>query len=474
MSSPRAIVVGGGVNGLTAAAFLARAGWDVEVFEQADRVGGAATSSSKIFGPGTIVDLGAAGHPFGITSPAFRELGLEGYGLEWLHAPIEMAHPLESGTAVLTRDLERTAEQLGRDARRWTALHRPIVERIDEHLDNFLGPILRWPKHPVRMAQFGIPGLASAQSLGRIFASEQARALLAGSATHAVTSPARPLTGAFGLLFGGLGMTRGWPVAKGGTQAIVDALVRVLDENGVRIHTGIEIQNLHELPQADATILNLTPRQILRLEGVELPRGKQQQLRKWKYGTATYKVDFLLKEPVPWKDPQVGQAGTVHLGGSVAEIAHAEDEAKAGRMPEKPFVMVCQQYVADPSRGLTLWTYAHVPHGFIEAYRGQVKEAITKQIERFAPGFRDVIKATHEMSPAQLEAWNPNFVGGDIAGGAMAGTQVLMRPGIALTPHRIKPGLYLASSSSPPGAGVHGMPGMWAARNALEDSHRGL
>ncbi|WP_018297801.1 phytoene desaturase family protein [Corynebacterium lubricantis] len=474
-AQPRANIVGGGVNGLTAAAFLARAGWEVHIFERGARVGGAATSSQEVFGAGTVVDLGAAGHPFGVASPAFRALDLEGHGLRWLRAPYEMAHPLEGGeAALLAGNLADTAELLGRDSRAWTRLHRPVVEHIDQHLDNFLGPILRWPRHPRRMVQFGLPGLASARALGKAtLATERARALLAGSAVHAIASPATPLTGAFGLLFGGLGQTRGWPVAEGGTQAIVDSVVRVLARYGAQLHTGVEVSDLRELPAAEATVLNLTPRQILDLQGVDLPPAKTRQLKRWRYGPATYKVDFLLKEPVPWADAKVGQAGTVHLGGSVDEIVHAEDEVKAGRMPERPFVMACQQYVADPSRGLTLWTYAHVPHGFVEAYPGHVREAVIKQIERFAPGFRDVIKATHETAPAQLEAWNPNLIGGDIAGGAMVGKQVLMRPGIALRPHRIKAGLYLASSSSPPGAGVHGMPGYWAARAAIQEHESG-
>ncbi len=224
---------------------------------------------------------------------------------------------------------------------------------------------------------------------------------------------------------------------------------------------------MRELPRADATILNLTPHQVLGLRGLTLTRAQQRPLRRWRYGTATWKVDFQLAEPVPWEDPRAGQAATVHLGGTTSDIARAEDEAARGKMPDKPFVMACQQYVADPSRGLTLWTYAHVPHGFTESHPGQVAEAITKQIERFAPGFRDVIVDKHETSPAQLQTWNPNLIGGDIAGGAMTGLQTLMRPGIAAHPHRLAPGVYLASASTPPGAGVHGMPGWHAAGEAL-------
>lgn len=470
---PRAVIVGSGPNGLTAAARLATEGWDVEVYEQADHIGGAAASSRDIF-DGTIVDLGAAGHPFGVASPAFRALDLESHGLTWAYADYEMAHPLEGEEAAfLTRSLEGTAESLGVDERAWKLLHGNAVSHIDAHLENFLGPIIRWPVHPVRMVQFGVPALVPASVLGKaLFKSERARALLAGSAVHAIASPANLMTGAFGLLFGALGMSRGWPAAEGGTQAIVDALVKILTEHGATFHTGYEVTDLRELPRADATVLNLTPAQITQLKGVKLARGKRRQLKTWKYGTATWKVDYLLREPVPWSDPRVGQAGTVHLGGTVDEIAHAEDEAAAGRMPQRPFVMACQQFAADPSRDLTLWSYAHVPHGYQEKYPGEVSELVTAQIERFAPGFRDVVVDKHETSPAMLEAWNPNLVGGDIAGGSMGGLQTLMRPGISTRPHRLGPGLYLASSSTPPGAGVHGMPGWWAAHEALTDYAR--
>lgn len=470
---PRAVIVGAGPNGLTAAARLATEGWEVDVYERARTLGGAASSSCDIFDD-NIVDMGAAGHPFGVASPAFRALKLEGHGLRWLSAPYEMAHPFEDGEAgLLVNSLLDTAELLGDDAHSWTRLHTPIVEHIDEHLANLLGPILRWPAHPARMAQFGPPALVPASVLGKaLFSTEKARALLAGSAVHAIASPARPFTGAFGLLFGALGMSRGWPVAEGGTQGIVNALVAVIRAHGGRIYTSCEVTDLRKLPRADATVLNLTPRQILKLGGLPLSRGTRRQLRGWKYGTATYKVDFLLREPVPWSDPRVGQAGTVHVGGTVAETCHAEEEAAAGRMPEHPFVMACQQYVADPSRGMTLWTYAHVPHGYVERFPGEVRETIIRQIERFAPGFRDVITDTHDTSPAGLEAWNPNLIGGDIAGGAMTGLQTLMRPRISAHPHRLGPGLYLASSATPPGAGVHGMPGWWAAEEALAEVRR--
>lgn len=465
---PRAVIVGAGPNGLTAAARLAMAGWSVDIYERAGRAGGAAASSAEIF-PGTIVDLGAAGHPFGVASPAFRALDLEAHGLRWCNAPYPMAHPLEGAPAgVLHGSVADTAAELGADDQAWRRLHGHIVRHIDEHVDNALTPLVRWPERPVRLAQFGAAGVLPASSLARAaFRTTQARALFAGSAVHAITSPTTPLTSAFGLLFGGLGMTRGWPVVEGGTGALIDALLNLLRSHHARLHTGCEVTDLRELPQADATILNLTPRQIMRLGGLELRDGTRRSLARWRYGSAVFKVDFHLSEPVPWADPRVGQAGSVHVGGTLEEICGAEGDVGKRRMPKRPLVLACQQYVADPSRGQTLWTYAHVPRGYVERYPGEVTELIAAQIERFAPGFRDTVLSTHATSPADLERWNPNLVGGDIAGGAMTGLQTLLRPRLSAHPHRLAPGVFMASSSAAPGAGVHGMPGWWAAEEAL-------
>lgn len=494
-NTKRAVVVGAGPNGLSAAARLASQGWRVDVYEAGASAGGAARSSGEVF-PGAVVDLGAAAHPFGVASPAFRALDLEAYGLRWCHAPYEMAHPLVGQeAAVLSASLEQTADGLGVDARAWEQLHGAVVEHIDEHLENFLGPMLRVPPHPLAMMRFGAPAVLPAKFLGeKFFRTEAARALFAGSAVHAILSPTKPMTSAFGMLFGALGMTRGWPVACGGSQAIVDALVGVLEAHGGRVHLNSLVEDIRDLGRADAVVLNLTPRQVAGLGGLELSARQRRGFKRWRYGTAVYKADFLLSEAVPWVDPRVREASTVHVGGTVAEIAQAEAEAAAGRLPEHPFVMVCQQYAADPGRGLVLWSYAHVPHGYVERYPGEVREAIMRSIERFAPGFRDVVLKTQMSSPAQLEAWNPNLVGGDIAGGSMAGTQLLLRPGLSVRPHRVcvgrgagasggasglrgasggasggPAGVYLASASTPPGAGVHGMAGWWAAEQVLAD-----
>ena len=457
---PRAVVVGAGPNGLTAAARLAASGWRVEVRERAGKVGGAA--ATQMLSDATFRDLGSACHPFGAASPAFQALRLEDYGVRWLRAPHEMAHPLDGGAAVLAGSLEETAAGLGVDAGAWRRLHAPVVRGVDDLLKDVLAPMPRVPGHPLALARFGARGVWPAAALGRAaFRTEEARALFAGSATHAITSPSRPLTGAFGLLFGALGMTRGWPVAEGGSGAITAALRRIVEEHGGVVRCGDEVR---ALPDADAVILNLTPAQVLRIDGASLPTRRASSMRRWRYGPGVHKVDFVLDAPVPWADPRVGQAATVHVGGAVEEIVRAEQDVARGIMPERPFVMAAQQYAADPSRGLVLWTYAHVPHGYRERYPGEVAEKITKQIERFAPGFRAVVRDTIETSPQELEAWNPNLVGGDIAGGAMDGAQLLMRQ-----PHRLRKGLYLASASTAPGAGVHGMPGWWAAEAALRD-----
>lgn len=470
---PHAIIVGSGPNGLTAAARLATEGWLVNVYESAPTPGGAASSSHDVF-DGTIVDMGAACHPFGVASPAFHNLNLESHGLQWVHAPFEMAHPFETGEAgLLSRSLTKTGDSLGKDSQAWVRLHAPIVSHIDDHLENLLRPFLRLPPNPYRLLQFGARGVWPASRLGKgLFDSEKAQALFAGSAIHAIISPTRLFTGAFGLIFGALGMSRGWPIAKGGTQSIVNALIKIIQTHGGCVHINHQVTDLRELPFADATILNMTPHQILRIKGTTISRLTKRQFQHWKHGTSTYKVDFHLKEPVPWKDPQVGQAGTVHVGGTVQEIAYAEKEATAGRLPDRPFVMVSQQYVADPSRGPVLWSYAHVPHGYIENHPGEIRELIIRQIERFAPGFRDVIKETFDTSTEKLETRNSNLIGGDIAGGSMAGPQIIVRPQLSLRPHRIKQGLYIASSSTPPGAGVHGMSGWWAAQEALADMKR--
>ncbi|MFF0990996.1 phytoene desaturase family protein [Kocuria nitroreducens] len=465
-----AAVVGSGPNGLAAAVVLARAGLDVTVHEAAGAAGGAARSSAAL-GPGTVVDLGSAVHPFGVASPLFAQLGLHRHGLEWLHPPVVAAHPLDDGPpGLLHRSLERTAAGLGTDGRAWSLLHRGVVERWEETVESVLGPLVRVPEHPRALASFGLrapwPAAATARAL---FRTEQARGLFAGSAAHAVLPPRHALTSAFGTLFGAAAHATGWPVARGGSQAVVDALVADLEEHGGRVLVHSPVTDLAQVRPADVVLLDLTPRQVLGLRGLELPDRYRRALARWRYGTASYKVDLLLDGPVPWRDPRVAEAGTVHVGGTLAEIAAAEQQARAGRLPERPFVLVAQQGAADPSRApagrQVLWAYAHVPHGCDDPRAG---ERVLQQLERFAPGVRDRIRERVDTSPAGLEAWNANLVGGDIGGGSLDGLQQVFRPAVQADPYATGvPGVWLCSSSTPPGGGVHGMAGYHAARRAL-------
>lgn len=477
----RVAVVGAGPNGLTAAAVLARAGMEVEIYEANREPGGAARSSSQIFGSGTIVDLGAAGHPFGVASPAFSDLELERYGLRWLHAPYPMAHPLDDGpAAVLHSSIDATATQFAdnpQDEVRWWRLHEQLCLHIDDYLEDFLSPMLRAPKHPIKMARFGPVGLLPARTLAsQAFTGERAKALLVGSAAHAICPPSHPFTSAFGLLFSALGMTRGWPVAAGGSQSVIRALLAVVEEYGGRLHTGARISDIRELGRRDAIVLNVTAPKALGFTGLDIRPRVFRALRKWMPGAGVYKVDFLVDRPVPWLDSKVKDAGTVHVCGTMEDIQEAEMLVHKGVMPKRPFVMVCQQQVADPSRGShgrqVLWTYAHVPHGYREAYTGEVMEKIICQIERFAPGFRSSIVDFHLCSPQDLERGNGNLAGGDIGGGAMSGTQVLFRPGVTRDPYVIGSAndapVVMASGSTPSGAGVHGMAGYHAARRVLQ------
>lgn len=504
----KAAIVGAGPNGLTAAARLARAGWRVEVFEAAPTAGGAARSSRDVFGPGTIVDHGAAAHPFGVVSPAFRALDLESQGLQWLHPRYALAHPLPDGAALdlgsdaraafLHRTVKDTAAQFSgsrgedtrsRDARAFSALHAPVARALDDIVPTALSPtaaiqeparVLADPRAAVALARFGLRAAWPAQALGRAaFRGEAARALVTGSAAHAVTPPSRALTASVGVLFGALGMTSGWPVARGGSQAIVDALCRIIEKHGGSIYRGERVTDVSQVGGQDAVILGVSPRGVLAMGGMDLPSGPKRRFARWRFGPGVYKVDYLLDGAVPWADPRVGQAGTVHVGGTADDIDRAEREVAAGRLPRRPFVMVCQQSAADPARGPVLWTYAHVPHGYREAYPGEVAGLIEKQIERFAPGFRDRIRQRRVTTPAQLEAWDANLVGGDIAAGAMSGLQMVARPGLTLDPYRVAGpdrtppgvgGVYLCSAATPPGGGVHGMGGWNAAQAVLADA----
>lgn len=475
----RVAIIGAGPNGLTAAAILAQAGCRVEIFEAADDIGGSARTHA-VFGPGSAVDFGAAAHPFGVVSPAFRQLGLENYGLEWKHPDYPMAHPLvDAPAAILHRDLATTAAQFSaHDRRMWHHLHAPLANDVDKLITSVLPVKMR---HPLALARLGVRGAWSARALSsRLLADESARALLVGSSLHAIRPPSQPGTAAFGLLFNTLGMTSGWPVVAGGTGQLCQALARVIKQHGGQIHTGNTISDLSVFANFHAVISTQTPWQLLAWKGLRLSTMRVRGLRRWKYGTAVHKIDYLLDGPVRWDDPRVAGAGTVHVGGSVEEMHRAEKQAAAGKLPSRPFVMVCQQQAADDKRYVysngagvgperhILWTYAHVPHGYQEKYPGEVAGAVEAQIERFAPGFSGQIIERKQSAPAELEAANANLVGGDIAGGAMSLGQMLRQRHTVgtLTANPAAP-VLLASGAVLPGAGVHGMTGWRAAQTLL-------
>ncbi|MGO1510393.1 MAG: phytoene desaturase family protein, partial [Actinomycetales bacterium] len=456
-----AAVVGSGPNGLAAAVALARSGVDVTVYEAAPEPGGA-TRSGPVLGEGTTVDLGSAVHPFGIASPFLSTLDLGRHGLEWVQPDVPVAHPLDDGpAAVQYRSLRYTAADLGRDGANWQRLYEPVVEAWERTTAAFLGPMLRVPDHPFALARLGLRGALPATAVARtLFREERARALFAGTSAHSVLPLSHPLTSAFGVLFGAAAHATGWPVARGGSRAISAALVAELEAHGGRVVTDAEITDLAQVRPADVVLLDLGPHAVAELAGDELPAGVARGLRSWRYGTATHKVDYLLDGPVPWRDPRVGRAGTVHLGGTLDEIAAAEREVHRGRDPERPFVLVAQQNAIDPGRApegrQVLYAYAHAT----QDSGAPVGERIDAQIERFAPGFRDRVLRRVGSAPADLAAWNPNLVGGDVIGGSMGGTQLLLRPRATLRPYGLgAPGLFMCSASTPPGGGVHGMNG---------------
>jgi phytoene dehydrogenase-like protein len=463
-----AIVVGAGPNGLAAAVRLARHGLDVTVLEGASHIGGG-TRTSELTVPGVLHDHCSAFHPMGVGSPYFRQLGLERYGLRWRWPEIDCAHPLDSGGAgLLFRSVDRTAAALGPDGLRWRRTFERSAEAYDDLAADLMRPIVHLPEHPVRLARFGSGALLPATITARRWHTDKARALFGGVAAHAFVPLHLPLSSAIGRTIIAAGHRHGWPVAEGGSRAITDALALALDELGGKIHTDTMVRTAADIASADIVMLDLGPRAIADLYGDRLPRRVAKAYRRYRHGPAAFKVDLAIEGDVPWIDPDCGRAGTVHLGGAFEEIVETERAITRARMPERPFTLVGQQYLADPSRSVDrinpLWVYAHVPHGFT----GDATEPILRQIERFAPGFRERIVATAVSPTAQLAAYNPNFVGGDILTGANRGVQLVARPRLALDPYDTGiPGTFICSAASPPGAGAHGMCGYHAAGSAL-------
>jgi len=463
-----AIVVGAGPNGLASAITLAREGRSVLVIEAKGTIGGGARTCELTL-PGFRHDICSAIHPLGLGSPFMRTLPWDELGVEWIQPDIPLAHPLDDGTAIaLHRSLDQTVASIGRDGPAWRRLFEPLVAHWKR-----LGPILLGP-NPLSprldlLARFGLPAMLPAALLPRlVFREERARALFAGLAAHSFLDFDQPFSSAFGVTLGLLGHAVGWPIPKGGSQSIVDGMARYLQSLGGDIVCGWEVESLDELPSSRAVLLDVTPRQLLKLAGEKLPAGYRRKLERYRYGPGVFKIDYALSEPAPWTAPECRRAGTVHVGGTLAEIAASERDANRGRLSERPFVLAAQQSLFDESRAPagkhTLWAYCHVPHGST----ADRTEAIEAQIERFAPGFRDVILARSVRNTQAIQAYNPNYIGGDINGGVQDIRQLWTRPVAAWPPYATPlSGVYLCSSSTPPGGGVHGMCGFHAARVTL-------
>jgi len=464
-----AVVVGSGPNGLAAAITLAREGRRVLVLEAKPTAGGGMRSAELTL-PGFTHDVCSAIHPLGRASPFFRTLPLEEHGLTWIEPELPLAHPLDDGTAaVLARSLEATGAGLGRDADAYGWLMAPLVRRWGTLEEAVLAPLLRFPRYPLPLARFGLRALPPATLLARsVFREAGSRALFAGLAAHAILPLGQPTTSAIGLVLGTLAHLVGWPLPEGGSQRLADALVSYLRALGGEVVTNAPIRHLNELPRAKVVLCDVAPRQLLDLAGEKLPADYRHALRRFRYGPGVFKVDYALDGPVPWRAEACRRAGTVHLGGTLEEIAHAEREVYRGRHPRRPYVLVAQQSLFDPTRAPegkhTLWTYCHVPNGSTLDVTG----AIEGQLERFAPGFRARVLRRSVRGPADFERYNPNYVGGDINGGTQDLAQLFTRPVLHPNPYKTPlQGVYLCSSSTPPGGGVHGMCGFHAARAAL-------
>jgi phytoene dehydrogenase-like protein len=463
-----AVIVGGGPNGLAAGITLARAGKSVLVLEAKETIGGG-TRSAELTLPGFSHDICSALHPLGVASPFFRDLPLAQRGLEWIFPPACLAHPLDDGTAVLVEGtVEETAANLGPDAAAYRRLMGPLVAGWQELLDDLLGP-LHVPHHPLLMARFGLAGLRPAVGLARqAFRGDRARAVLAGMAAHAMMPLTRPATAAFGLVLALVAHAIGWPMARGGSQRIADALGAHLRSLGGQVVTGHPVRSTADLPDARAILFDTSPRQFVQIVGDDLPAGYRRALSRYRYGPGVFKADYALDGPIPWRAKDCLRAGTVHVGGTMEEIAAAEAAPWRGEHPERPFVLVAQQSLFDPTRAPagkhTVWAYCHVPHGSAE----DMTDRLEAQLERFAPGFRDRILARRTLTAADMEAYNPNYVGGDINAGVQDLRQLFTRPVARLDPYTTPvQGLYLCSSSTPPGGGVHGLCGYYAARATL-------
>lgn len=473
----RAVVVGSGPNGLAGAVRLAQAGVEVTVLEAAESIGGGTRTTERIV-PGLLHDDCSAFHPTGVSSPYFSSLGLEDHGLKWLWPEVDFAHPLDDGRAgIVTRDFADTDRTIGADARSWRRVFEPLVRTFDKILVDAMGPAVHVPKHPIAFGRFGPQALMPATVTMRHWKDDPARALYTGVAAHAFGRLDTPLSGSVGLLLTTSGHSAGWPVAEGGSIAIADALVSVLTSLGGTVRTGVGVTSRSQLNdvlgfEPDVVLLDLAPAGVLDIYGDALPSRIRRSFHRYEYGPAVHKVDYAIEGDVPWTNEDCRRAGTLHLGGTAEEIVAVEGATARGEMPDRPFALIGQQYLADPSRSAgsvnPLWAYAHVPAGYTGSSEAAT-EALTAQIERFAPGFRERIVGTYVRSASEMASYNANYVGGDIGAGANTARQIVFRPRAALNPYTLgMDGVYLCSSAAAPGGGVHGMCGFNAAETALK------
>lgn len=467
-----AVVVGAGPNGLSAAIVLARAGKSVLVVEANDTVGGGARSAELTL-PGFVHDVCSTAYPLGAGSPFFNSLPLREHGLEWVHPPAPLAHPLDGGrTVMLYPSISETASGMGVDGEAYRKLMGPLASDWDRSSGYLLSPLRGRPAHPLAIARFGLQAMRSVRSTAQSrFEGEGARALFAGVGAHSMLPLHRRFTAAVALFLCMSGHTVGWPFARGGAQSISDALASYLETIGGEISTNWTVESIDDLPQSRVVLCDVTPSQLIEIAGRRLQGRYRRRLQAYRYGVGVFKVDYALDGPVPWRSTSVGLAGTIHVGGTMEEIAKAESDIWAGKHPEKPFVLVAQPSLFDDSRAPpskhTIWAYSHVPSGSTVDMTGRIEE----QIERFAPGFRDRILARRVMNSAALQQYNANYVGGDINGGTQDVGQIFARPVLRWNPYSTPVrGLYLCSSSTPPGGGVHGMCGYHAARSALREA----